>query len=73
MTAVEMSSAIETWDGTRAEDASHGRRSSPDSFRRGKHYTPKGSVIQDTESTPTVKVASADDVAIITERAMTTP
>ena len=32
-----------------------------------KYYTPKGNVIQDTGINPTVRVASSDDVAIITD------
>ena len=32
-----------------------------------KYYTPKGQVIQDTGITPTVKVASSDDLAIISD------
>jgi carboxyl-terminal processing protease len=41
-----------------------------------KYYTPKGNVIQDTGITPNVRVASADEVAIVTDdddNTVTTP
>jgi carboxyl-terminal processing protease len=38
-----------------------------------KYYTPKGKVIQDTGITPTVQVASADDLPIVTDDDDNTP